>query len=100
MQTIKCFEVMGHTDTTEGRGPMRVVARFSNRSAAELYVGSKAYATHCVMGYQSKSDLKNIKETTITIMDSVDDLEKSNLETLKQNALAKLTKEERAALGL
>lgn len=100
MQTIKCFEVMGHTDTNEGRGPMIVAARFSNRSAAEQYVKSKAYATWCVWGSQHKDDIKKIKEVTLTILDSAEELELANRENLKAAALAKLTAAEREALGL
>ena len=101
MQTIKCFEVMGNTDTTEGRGPMKVVARFSNSEAATKYVKSKAYAQWCVMGYQNeKTDLNNIREVTICILDTVEELVDMNREELKAKALAKLTKAEREALGL
>ena len=101
MQVIKCFEVMGNTDTTEGRGPMKVVARFTNREAATLYVKSKAYAQWCVMGYQNeKTDLNNIREATLTILERVEELEQMELEELKARALAKLTEKERKALGL
>ena len=101
MQTIKCFEVMGNTDTTEGRGPMKVVARFSNYDEAAKYVKSEAYARWCVMGYQSeKTDLKNIRETVLTILDTCDELELQQREELKAQGLAKLTKAEREALGL
>ena len=101
MQTIKCFEVMGNTDTTEGRGPMKVVARFSNYGEAAKYVKSKAYARWCVMGYQiEKSDLNNIRETVLTILDSVEELVAMDRENLKAQALAKLSKAEREALGL
>lgn len=101
MQTIKCFEVMGNTDTTEGRGPMKVVARFSNSEAATKYVKSKAYARWCVMGYQNEEmDLNNIRETVLTILDSVEELVAMDRENLKAQALAKLSKAEREALGL
>ena len=101
MQTIKCFEVMGNTDTTEGRGPMKVVARFSDYDEAVKYVKSKAYAQWCVMGYQNeKTDLNNIREATICILDTVEELFDMNREELKAKALAKLTKAEREALGL
>jgi len=101
MQVIKCYEVIGNTDTTEGRGPMIVAARFSSREAAEKFVRSKAYAKWCVMGIQNAAyDLNNIRESTIIIMDSVDEITLQTAEALKANALAKLTKEERAALGL
>ena len=101
MQTIKCFEVMGNTDTTEGRGPMKVVARFSNYDEAAKYVKSKAYSRWCVMGCQSeKLDLNNIRETVLTILDTCDELELQQREELKAQALAKLSKAEREALGL
>ena len=100
MQTIKCFEVMGHTDTTEGRGPMTVVARFSNRHAAEMFVKSKAYSKWCVWGHLSNDDVNKIKEVTLTILDSAEELTLANQEEVKANALAKLTKAERDSLGL
>lgn len=101
MQKIKCFEVMGNTDTTEGRGPMKVVARFRTREAAVTYVKSPLYAKWCVMGYLSNNDEKySIKEATLTILDSIEELEAAEREQLKILALSKLTKEERAALGL
>lgn len=101
MQTIKCFEVMGHTDTTEGRGPLKVVARFSDYNEAAKYVKSKAYAKWCVMGCQNeKTDLNNIRETALTILDSVEELVAMDRENLKAQALAKLSKAEREALGL
>lgn len=101
MQVIKCVEVLGNTDTTEGRGPMKVVARFSSYEAAAKFVRSKTYARWCVMGYQNeKTDLNNIRETVITILDTVDELELQQKEELKAQALAKLSKAEREALGV
>ena len=101
MQTIKCFEIFGNTDTTEGRGPMKVVARFSNRQAAEEYVLSDSYAKWCVMGVKNKTyDLKNIKETSLTILDTCSELVLAEGEELKRKALAKLTDEEHKVLGL
>lgn len=99
MKTIKCFEVLGNTDTTEGRGPMVVVARFSSYDVASKYVQSKAYSNWCVMGYQSSRDLNNIREVTITIVDSIDELDVMNRENLKARALSKLTPAEKSALG-
>ena len=102
MQVIKCFEVLGHTDTIEGRGPMKVVARFSDCDEATKYVKSKAYANWCVMGYQDvKHDMKNnIREATLVVLNSVEELELQSREELKAQALKKLSKEERTALGL
>lgn len=100
MKKIKCFEVLGHTDTTEGRAPMKVVARFSNFHEAERYVTSKSYSQWCVMGYLSSNDIKNIRESEIVILDSLDELELFDRENLRKQALAKLTKQERESLGL
>lgn len=100
MQVIKCFEVMGNTDTTEGRGPMKVVARFSDKGEATKFVKSKVYSKWCVMGYQSESDVNNIREATLTIMDTVEEFSQAETEELKAKALAKLTAEERRILGL
>ena len=95
MQIIKCFEVMGNTDTTEGRGPMKLVARFSTYDAAARY---------CVMGLSNwEYDRLNIKESTIIILDRIDELEQMHteeLEELRASAMKKLSKEEILALGL
>lgn len=99
MKIIECHEVWGHTETTEGRGPMTVAARFSTREQAEAFVKSKEYAKWCVMGYQREDDIRNIREASIVILDSASELDQLNKEKLKERALAKLTKEERAALG-
>ena len=101
MQIIKCFEVMGNTDTTEGRGPMKLAARFSTYDAAVSYVKSPAYARYCVMGLSNwEYDRLNIKESTIIILDRVDELEQMHTEELRASAMKKLSKEEILALGL
>lgn len=101
MQEIRCYEVMGNTDTTEGRGPMKVVARFKTREAAAAYVRSDAYREWCVQGIKNwVYDSQNIKETTMVILDSMDELDEVRKLRLKQSAIAKLTKEEREVLGL
>lgn len=100
MKWVFCYEVYGHTDTTEGRGPMKVVARFSNIAAATEYVLSPYYAKWCVMGYQSKDDVNWIKANTIFIFDNFAELEISDKESIKEKALAKLTVIERKVLGL
>lgn len=100
MQEIKCFEVMGNTDTTEGRGPKKVVARFKTQEVASAYVRSESYAQWCVMGVQNwEYDRTNIKENTILILDSMDELEEVRKANLIQSALSKLTREEKEALG-
>ena len=101
MQSIKCFEVYGNTDTTEGRGPMKLVVRFSSYETAVQYVKSPAYAWWCVMGYQNEEyDLLNIREADIVILDSLSEFEANKKKELKAAALSKLSKEEREALGV
>jgi hypothetical protein len=101
MQEIKCFEVMGNTDTIVGRGPKKVVARFKTREAAVAYVKSEFYAQWCVQEIKMwERDCRNIIETTIKILDSMDELNEVRKTLLKESALAKLTKEEKEVLGL
>jgi hypothetical protein len=45
-------------------------------------------------------DCRNIIETTIKILDSMDELNEVRKTLLKESALAKLTKEEKEVLGL
>lgn len=85
MQEIKCFEVMGNIDTTEGRGPKKVVARFKTREAAVAYVKSEFYTQWCVMGIKMwERDCQNIIETTIRIIDSMDELNEVRKTRLKE----------------
>lgn len=101
MQTIKCFEVMGHTDTTEGRAPMKVAARFTTRKEAEKYINSPAYTRWCVMGVPYKEAEKyHITEQTICVLDYVEELAELQKQETIQKALSKLTAEERKVLGL
>jgi hypothetical protein len=100
MKTIRCYEVMGNTECTEGRGPMKVVARFSSHDEAVKFVRSKTYSRWCVMGYQSPDDVRYIHDVEITILDTIQEFEDQELSELKARALKKLTSEERKALGL
>jgi hypothetical protein len=52
------------------------------------------------MGYLSASDVNNIRETTINIFDSFDEIEPMETAALKAAALAKLTAAEKRALGV
>lgn len=64
------------------------VARFSTMSAAEEYAKKSPYYSYS----------KNPQ--TITVFDSVADLEQSRTVSARDAALAKLTPEDRAALGV
>ena len=101
MQVIKCWEVLGHTNTTDGMGPMKVVARFSSKEQAGLYVKSKQYAKYCVQGHQDwKYDKNNIKPSSLIILDNVGEIVEMQRQELLDKALAKLSDEEREVLGL
>ncbi len=100
MKTMTFFEVLGHTDTTEGRGPMMVVARFTKKNHAHLCIKSKEYSKYCVMGYQSPNDINNVRGTTINVLESFDEFEDYKLENIRKTALSKLTEKEKKALGL
>lgn len=101
MQVINCWEVLGHTNTTDGMGPMKVLARFSSKEQAELYVKSKPYAKHCVQGHQDwKYDKDNIKQASLVILDNADEIVEMRRQELRNKAIAKLSDEEREALGL
>ncbi len=101
MQVINCWEVLGHTNTTDGMGPMKVVARFFSKEQAELYVKSKSYAKYCVQGHQDwKYDKNNIEQVSLVILDDVGEIVEMQRQELRNKALAKLSDEEREALGL
>lgn len=100
MKIIEYFEVLGHSDTTEGRGPLIGAARFSTRAAAVEFVKSKEYSKWCVMGFQSVQDERYIKNVKLVILDSVKEFKFLQNENLKEIALSKLTREEKEVLGL
>lgn len=92
-----CLEV--NMDLTEGRGPMKPFAYFSDRRDAEkLNNDPKFYKNHGVQGTPYGD--YNIKEVTIIVNDSIEEFWKGADEALKQSALKKLSEAERKVLGL
>jgi subtilase family serine protease len=101
MQNIKFYSVMGHSDTTEGRGPLIVAARFSNEMSAIKFYQSNEYLRWCVMGYRGNvSPSIYVREDSITIFDSYDECQAEKIELEKKKALDKLTDREKKLLGL
>ncbi|AGB06877.1 hypothetical protein [Vibrio phage VH7D] len=98
----KIYVVRYQTDMTEGRGMMKPTAYFTNEDDAWACTKGKTG----VMGRKpAKGDWRNesypdwdVKE--ITVYESLDESTAAHRESLKQAALAKLSKEERWALGL
>lgn len=78
-----------NADSTEGRGPMVPIAHFLKKEDAELAARGRG-----VMGY-GDGDVK-----VIPVFESIKDWKDNKKEELRQQALAKLTTEEKRALGL
>ena len=102
MQRLDVFDVLGHTDTNDGSGPMTVVARFRNRDTALEYVRTREYIDKwAVQGHPVRSSYEGalVVQTDLIIYDSVEELVQHNKEELRQHVLKKLTAQEREALG-
>jgi hypothetical protein len=102
MQRLEAFDVLGHTDTNDGSGPMTVVARFRNRDTALEYIRTREYIDKwSVQGQPVCSIYEDslVVQYDLIIYDSVEELVQHNKEELRQRALLKLTTQERNALG-
>jgi hypothetical protein len=91
MKKIPAYEALVNSDLTEGRGPMKHVAYFSNRPDAERSVKGMG-----VMGVGNGE----VKQIEITVYDSFAEFFGPKYEELRRSALDKLTREERDALGI
>lgn len=91
---ITIYSVYEPIDTIEGRGGNRILGHFIYREVAEHVLSE--YATG-VMGSKSGT---GIHEIEVDVSESVFDYEDSRKEKVRKSALAKLTEEERKALGL
>ena len=102
MQTIIFYEVTQNSDRTEGKGFSAPTGLgFSTQQEAVAYAESADYAAKFgIMGCPgSKYD---VRKAVLHIFDDRNDMinyDSMLKETRKQQALAKLTKEEREALG-
>lgn len=100
-QTHSWYVLMVNTDTVEGLGPSRPCAYFRNMYAAvSVCNDQRFYSRHGVMG--TPCDAKYVvQEHNITVYDSAEEYwEKHNENVKRENALKKLTAEERRLLGL
>lgn len=91
---ITIYSVYEPIDTIEGRGGNRILGHFMYREVAEHVLSE--YATG-VMGSKSGT---GIHEIEVDVSESVFDYEDSRKEKVRKSALAKLTEEEKKALGL
>jgi len=104
MKTIKFYQVMKNLDRTEGRGPMIPAdIGFTNQTSALAFVTSDYYAKEYGVQGTPGSEY-DVKERTYFIYDSFDEWDQHSPDRVderkRENALAKLTVEERSLLGL
>ena len=101
METLELTQITGNSDTTEGRGPTIVKGYARNAEIAHAIVRDKRYARYCVMGVQTTNDYKYMTvPVTIRIFESVEDFFHNSKEEIRKRALAKLSADEREALGV
>lgn len=102
MKTLKIVEVLVNTDTTEGRGPMRVLARFSSITEADKVVDDPRFSRWCVMGYHRPGQNKTaVRPEEYPVYDTAEEFWETHDEVeIRRQALAKLTERERKVLGL
>ena len=87
------YHVIGNTDSNEGRGSNYIITRCSNIEAANFIANGRG-----VMG--TKATVSGPHKERIVIFDEVKEFwEEENL-LARENALAKLTEEEKKLLGL
>ncbi len=91
MKQINVFEVRENADNIEGRGPMIHVAYFTNVADANRAAKGKG-----VMGVRDNE----VNKTQLTVFDSYDEYIEKVTENTRNQALAKLTRAEKIALGL
>jgi hypothetical protein len=96
---MKIYMTQRNMDMTEGRGPMMNDKAFLHREHAAAYIDTKAG----VMGRKAKWSEEKYGDWRIEEMEVLeyDVMEAARIkEETKQTALAKLTDEEKEALGL
>lgn len=97
------FEITKNTDSTEGRGStVGTGIFFWKHSDALGFVTSDRYCKFGVMGTKgSKYDIKEHSTIVPKIYNSLEEYdEQRNQQTIREQALKKLTVEEQEALGL
>ena len=91
---------MVNTDQTEGRGPMKPHAYFTDLDEAKKVNNDpRFFRKFGVMGTQGSSEY-NIKKENITLFYTAEEYFNEDKNLMRKNALAKLTPEEKELLGL
>jgi len=89
MINVKYYEVYDAYDA-EGRGPDTVIGKFTIEEDAYFHAkGNGNYGQNA-----------HVREVTLLVAETLDEHVDAKIEKKKQNALAKLTKEEKGLLGL
>lgn len=96
------FAITYNSDSTEGRGHTLILGYAKSQELAVQIVTDPRFSQYCVWGVHSPSDAVkyNVKETELTIFESVEEAYVIRDEWTRQKALEKLTAEERRVLGL
>ena len=100
MKNIPLYEVLSNTDTTEGRGPLQTNGYFHDRVEASLLVGSREYGRQFGIMGTSCDPAIYVRSVEIKVFKDAKDFWNSRKITVRDTALAKLTEEEKLALGL
>lgn len=86
MQRLKVYQVMENADSVEGRGPMVHVAYFKHLDDAQIIAVP-------IWGAE-------VRDTDLVIFDSLSEYKEHTIGEAKMKALAKLSTENKKALGL
>ena len=102
---MKVYAVYRNADTNEGRGPMKLVTLFTKKGLADRHIDYRPG----VMGRQAKQSEEEYCDWEVMELEVHDSLkgfdyygepEKDKKERMHKEAIKKLTKEEKEALGL
>jgi len=96
------FAITYNADQTEGRGHEITLGYTQTQELAEAIVADPRFKRYCVMGFHNPADCikYNVRPKSVLIFEAIDDPYNLEKQKLRERALAKLSKEERQALGL
>lgn len=101
MQRIKVYACTANSDTVEGRGVTIVVGYFTSRADAEKVLTDERYSKKWGPMGMPVNPRYNLQENILVVYDSPTEFwDKHDTEKHRRTGLAKLTKQEREALGL
>lgn len=102
MKKMKIYEALSNNDLTEGRGQTIVVASFAVGEDCLRVVEDPRYSRWCVMGVHNRGSAHyNMREREFVVYDSSKEFwDIHDKVIIRERALAKLTKQEREALGV